>query len=109
MTRGRRGVALAEVAVALVIVVVGWSALIALQQRMVRTGVDARIRDEARWLLQAIADSIEVAGTADASGRREAGWGWVQWGPDYGGVSLQAWSSRDSVIAELWTAPGARR
>ena len=108
MTTRRGGVALAEVAVALVIVVVGWGALIALQQRIVRTGVDARIRDEARWLVQAIADSIEVAGAADASGRRDATWGWVRWAPEYGGVSLQAWSSRDSVIAELWIAPGIR-
>ena len=101
------GVALAEVAVALVIVVVGWSALLALQQRIVRTSVDARVRDEARWLLQSVADSLEGAGGA-APGRLDVPWGWVQWEPANGGVSLQAWSSRDSVLAELWSVPGAR-
>ncbi len=107
MNARRLGVALAEVAVALVIVVVGWGALIALQQRIVRTSVDARVRDEARWLLQAVADSLEVAGDG-GSGRREVPWGWVQWEPANGGVSLQAWSNRDSVLAELWSVPVAR-
>lgn len=107
MRRPQYGVALAEVAVALVIVVLGWSALLALQQRVVRTSVDARLRDEARWLLQSVADSLEVAGGA-GSGRRDAPWGWVQWAPASGGVSLQAWSSRDSVLAELWAVPGGR-
>ena len=103
MKARRLGVALAEVAVALVIVVVGWGALIALQQRIVRTSVDAQVR----WLLQAVADSLEVAGDG-GSGRREVPWGWVQWGPANGGVSLQAWSSRDLVLAELWAVTGAR-
>jgi hypothetical protein len=107
MTLRRRGVALAEVAVALVIVVLGWGALLSLQQRIVRTSVDARVRDEARWLLQAVADSLDAVGVG-GTGRREVAWGWVKWEPVNGGVSLQAWSRRDSVLAELWAVPGPR-
>ena len=100
-----RGVTLAEVAVALVIVVIGWGALVALQRRVVLTGADARLRDEARWFLLSVADSLE-AGPGGTSGRRDTPWGWVQWGPASGGVSFQAWSHRDSLVAELWSGPG---
>ncbi len=98
--------ALAEVSVALVIVVVGWLAVLGLQQQMARTALDARVREEARWTLQAVADSLALAGGA-GEGRIEAAWGWVEWRTSSGGVLLRATATRDSVVGELWTwTPG---
>lgn len=101
MRAPHRGLTLAEVAVALVLFVVGWLAILGLQQRMARTAVDASLRDEARWVLQAVADSLSSV-RGGATGRRDLPWGHVEWSPSGGGVSLRAWSARDSVVAELW-------
>lgn len=104
--RGARGIALLEVVIALLVVAVGWMALLALHGVAVRIALRTTLDDEARWTLSALADSLD-AGGAD-SGERDTGWGRVEWAPAHGGIILVARDGGEAVLAELWTIGGGR-
>lgn len=99
-----RGVGLVEVAVALLVLSVGWAAVVGLHGLVVEAGVEAAVVDEARWALQAVADSLDRAG--GGSGRVDLAWGWVAWTDGFGGLLLEAWSRRTGRLAILWTRGG---
>lgn len=94
---------LAEIAVALVILAVGWGALLSLHDHSLRTLLGAEFREEVRWTLQAVADSLAGA-RGGGEGRREMPWGWVEWRREAGGTLLEAWTERDGVVENLWAA-----
>lgn len=98
----RRGSGLVELAVALLVLSVGWAAVVGLHRLTLESGLRSALEDEARWVLQVVADSLDRG--AGASGRRDEAWGWVTWQGDSGGTLLEAWSVRDGRIAVLWTA-----
>lgn len=100
-----RGVVLIEVVVALLVVALGWIALLALHTVAVRIAVRTGVDDEARWTLQALADSLDRHG-AD-TGEQNTAWGRVEWGPADGGLLLTARDEGERVRARLWTAGGA--
>ncbi|MEQ9570349.1 MAG: hypothetical protein RLN75_09185 [Longimicrobiales bacterium] len=100
-----RGVGLVEVAVALVVLSVGWAAVVGLHRLTLDAGLRAAVDDEARWTVQAVADSLDLGG--GGTGRRDTPWGRVTWRGEAGGVLVEAWSARDGRIAALWTAGGA--
>ncbi|MEK9504929.1 hypothetical protein [Gaopeijia maritima] len=102
---GGRGVALIEVVVALLVVALGWMALLALHTVAVRIAVRTALDDEARWTLQALADSLDRHG-GDA-GERETPWGRIEWARADGGVLLTALDAGERVRARLWTSGGA--
>lgn len=99
---------LAETAVALVILAVGWGALLALHDHALRTLLGAEFREEVRWTLQAVADSLVGAG-GEGAGRREMPWGWVEWRGESGGTLLEAWTERDGAVENLWVVAGGPR
>ena len=101
---GPRGVALLEVVIALVIVAVGWLALLGLHGASVRIVVDTTLREEARWSLQAVADSLDQVD--GAAGQRELDWGWIEWSAAEGGWLLIASDRAERPLAELWTRGG---
>jgi hypothetical protein len=101
------GVGLVEVAVALLVLSVGWAALVALQRSTLRIALETGLRDEARWTLQAVCDSLVLAGSVGA-GRRDMPWGWVEWRPELDGVRLEAWTGAAGPVAVLWTASRER-
>lgn len=102
---GERGVVLIEVVVALLVVALGWMALLALHTVAVRIAVRTALDDEARWTLQAVADSLDRHG--GSAGARETVWGRVEWSAVDGGVLLTALDAGDGVRARLWTSGGA--
>ncbi len=97
----RRGSGLVELAVALLVLSVGWAAVVGLHGLTLESGLRGALEDEARWVLQVVADSLDRG--AGGSGRRDEAWGWVTWHGESGGVLLEAWSVRDGRIATLWT------
>lgn len=99
-----RGVALLEVVFALVLVAVGWMALLGLQGASVRLAVDTSLREEARWALQAVADSLDrVVGEP---GEVAFAWGSIAWAASEGGWLLRAAAADARPLAELWTRGG---
>ena len=103
MTR-RRGVGLVEVVVALLIAAVAWGALLSWHRVVVRTLIDASLRDEARWTLQATADSLNRVGGPRFGGASH-GWGRVEWAPAGAGVVYRALDHADDTVAVLWGGP----
>lgn len=97
----RRGIALLEVVVALVVLAVGWVALLGLHRISLEIGLEADLADEARWSLQSIADSLDREPTS--SGRRDFSWGWAEWAPESGGLLIVARAQEGDSIAELWS------
>lgn len=96
-----RGTTLLEVVIALVLVAVGWLALLGLQTVAVRLAMDTEMREEARWALQALADSLDRH--ADDAGEARFAWGSVEWAPAEGGWVLRAVTAEGLTLAELWS------
>lgn len=101
----RRGLSLAEVAVTLVLTSVAWLGVIGLLQVSVRGARRSALDDEVRWAVQAVADSVGLAGAA--SGRTDFAWGWVEYRPGAGGTRYEGWTVAEGLRAVLWTAGGS--
>ena len=102
---GRRGVGLVELAVALLVASVAWGALLTWHGAVVRGLARAVLREDARWTLQSVADSVEMGG-GPPSGRSDRPWGWVEWSPAGSGVGFRAIAHGPDTLAVLWGGPG---
>ena len=96
-----RGLSLVEIVVALVLVSLAWGAVTGLHLLSVRMTREAALREEIRWTVQAVADSVDRRG--GTAGRTDRAWGWVEWRGEGPGRRYEGWTHEHGRVAVLWS------